>query len=68
MQQEAGSGNADAAGRDSVVARGETTLEFALRYAAPGYGILPLRERSKVPHTGRGVHDASRDDSRIREW
>jgi len=68
MQQEEGSGNADAAGRDSVVARGETTLEFALRYAAAGYGILPLRERSKVPHTGRGVHDASRDDSRIREW
>jgi len=40
----------------------------ALRYAARGLRVLPLRERDKRPLLDHGVHDASADPGTIRRW
>jgi hypothetical protein len=43
-----------------------TPLDFALAYACAGYRVIPVR--GKVPLTFHGVHDASTDENKIREW
>ena len=45
-----------------------SSLETALKYAAYGWSILPLRARRKEPATSHGLHDATRDERAIREW
>lgn len=45
-----------------------TPLDYALRYAERGLRVLPIRERAKEPLVEHGVHDASSDKARIREW
>ncbi len=43
-------------------------LDAALRYAAHGWPVLPLRERSKLPATQHGVKDATTDTATIDRW
>jgi len=43
-------------------------LDFALKYAAAGYKVIPLRPRGKLPLTAHGSHDASSDEKQIRAW
>jgi hypothetical protein len=43
-------------------------LSFALRYAAHGWSVLPIKPRDKVPASRGGVKDATRDAVRIRAW
>ena len=45
-----------------------SSLETALKYAAYGWSVLPLRARRKEPATSHGLHDATRDERAIREW
>lgn len=63
-----------------------TTLDYALKYAALGWAVLPLygltagvcacgdaacKSPGKHPHrelVPHGVHDASKDEARIRDW
>ena len=42
--------------------------EYALRYAAAGYKVLPIRPRDKIPLTKRGAHDATTDAEQIKSW
>lgn len=43
-------------------------LEYALRYANAGFPVFPLRARGKIPVTVNGSHDASVDETKLREW
>ena len=43
-------------------------LSHALRYAAIGWPVFPLKPRDKVPVGGRGVLDASTDRDTITAW
>lgn len=43
-------------------------IEFALRYAAAGMKVIPLQTNGKLPLTQHGAHDATTDESKIREW
>ena len=43
-------------------------IEFALRYAAAGFKVIPLRHRGKLPLTAHGAHDATTDETQIRTW
>jgi hypothetical protein len=43
-------------------------LRAALDYAARGWPVFPLRQRTKVPATKHGYHDATTDPERIRAW
>lgn len=47
-------------------AHSEELLTWALRYAALGLRVLPLR--GKIPAAGHGVKDATRDEATIRRW
>lgn len=40
----------------------------ALRYAAAGWPVLPLRAGAKVPAIEHGLHDATTDADTIRAW
>ncbi len=40
-------------------------LEAALNLAENGYHVFPCRPRRKEPMTGRGFHDATRDERTI---
>jgi hypothetical protein len=40
-------------------------VEFALDLAGLGYYVFPIAERGKVPLTGRGFKDATRDERKI---
>lgn len=46
----------------------ESMLDAALRYASWGWPVLPLAPGSKLPATQHGVHDATCDEARIRQW
>jgi len=43
-------------------------LEAALKYAARGWCVFPLKPDSKTPATPHGVKDATRDPNIIRDW
>lgn len=43
-------------------------LEYALRYAALGYYVIPVRAGEKRPDTPNGASDASNDPEVIRQW
>jgi hypothetical protein len=43
-------------------------VRAALGYAERGWRVLPIRTGSKVPATEHGVHDASSETERIRDW
>lgn len=43
-----------------------TPLGFALAYAGAGYRVIPCH--GKIPLTGHGAHDASRDEAVIAGW
>ena len=43
-------------------------LLAALRYAAAGYHVIPLRPRGKLPLTQHGAHDGTTDEAAIRSW
>lgn len=43
-------------------------LEAALRYAAAGWHVFPIKPGQKVPLTTHGVKDATIDTKRIRGW
>ena len=43
-------------------------LSAALEYAAWGWPVLPLIPGGKIPATAHGVHDATTDQERIRQW
>ena len=48
-------------------------LDAALRYAARGWPVFPVRfnrdpDARKVPLTAHGMNDATRDETTIREW
>lgn len=45
-----------------------TLLEAALRYAAWGIPVFPLRPRTKEPATEHGVKDATTNPDRIKAW
>lgn len=50
-----------------------TFLPQALRYAAFGFAVFPCAPRDKVPllprsKGGNGFHDATTDETRIRQW
>jgi hypothetical protein len=47
---------------------GNALLEAALRYAAQGWAIFPLKPRDKVPSTAHGLKDATTDVEQIRQW
>jgi hypothetical protein len=42
--------------------------DAALNLAAGDYHVHPLRPRGKVPLTGHGFKDATRDEGQIRQW
>ncbi len=46
----------------------DTPLAFALRYAAAGFSIFPVKPRAKTPMTTHGAHDSTCDAAQIREW
>lgn len=43
-------------------------LGHALRMAAAGFAVFPLRPGSKKPYSGEGVSVATTDAARIRQW
>jgi hypothetical protein len=43
-------------------------IEFALRYAAAGFKVMPLKPRGKLPLTLHGAHDSTTDEAQIRDW
>lgn len=43
-------------------------LDYALRYAAAGFKVIPLRPRGKLPLTQHGAHDGTTDEAQIRAW
>jgi len=43
-------------------------LNAALRCAARGWPVLPVKARGKVPLTEHGLHDASLDPAQVKEW
>lgn len=43
-------------------------LDFALRYAAAGFKVMPIRPRGKLPLTLHGAHDATIEEAQLREW
>ena len=45
-----------------------TPLEYALRYAAQGWRVLPVKPHAKRPLTAHGVQDATTDEARLRQW
>jgi Bifunctional DNA primase/polymerase, N-terminal len=45
-----------------------TTLDLAIAYAARGWAVFTLRPHSKAPATEHGFKDASRDESKLRDW
>ena len=45
-----------------------TPLEAALSYAKRGWPIFPCKVNAKRPLTPKGVHNATIDESRIRQW
>lgn len=45
-----------------------TNLEWAERYAAYGWPVLPLKPGEKVPASEHGVKDATTDARRIKTW
>jgi hypothetical protein len=47
---------------------GGIVLEFALKYAAAGFHVFPVKARGKIPLTPNGSHDATTVETTIREW
>lgn len=45
-----------------------TLLNYALWYASFGYPVFPVRKNDKAPATPKGLHDATTDEKKIREW
>lgn len=45
-----------------------TVLEYALKYAALGWQVLPILPRQKIPASPHGVLDATTDPQQIKEW
>ncbi|KKM91647.1 hypothetical protein LCGC14_1226360, partial [marine sediment metagenome] len=43
-------------------------LEYALKYAALGWKILPILSRKKIPASTHGVLDATTDTEQIKKW
>ena len=43
-------------------------IEYALRYAALGWAVFPVKPRDKVPATPHGCLDATTDSTQIRAW
>jgi len=43
-------------------------LEMALEYASWGWHVLPVVKNGKSPATAHGVHDATTDEAKIKEW
>lgn len=46
----------------------ESLAEAAVAYARAGWLVLPLRPGAKTPLTKRGVHEATCDVDRVRDW
>src|SRR3990172_2317885 len=46
----------------------DSTLSWALRYAALGWPVFPIRPKRKTPATKHGHLDATTDEIRIRDW
>lgn len=46
----------------------ETLKEWALRYAAMGLAVFPIREKGKAPATPHGSKDATTDIAKIEAW
>jgi hypothetical protein len=43
-------------------------IAHALDYAARGWQVFPLKQRTKLPATGRGFYDATTNPETLRRW
>lgn len=46
----------------------EWIRDTALKYAAAGYAVMPVKRSDKAPYTPHGLKDATKDPDTIRQW
>ena len=46
----------------------DSLKEWALRYAALGFAVFPVKEKDKTPATAHGFKDATKDKGVISSW